>query len=227
VASLLAARGVDRAGAGERGKGCFASHAAGIAARDEQLSAADRPHTALLEQRGCDLGDQGSECALGLCHLRRESLHTPAEPPQNAVYDFGAGPQPSRSAGESVPRERSQTLAHGIGSGNQKRVQLVEGGVARLHGAASLEQEQAQVLALTAAPGKAQAFAAQQPPRGQSRVDQIALPTPALLAARTLTLEDIDASTLEEANKPRTVTARALHREAGNPSSCAQASRLR
>jgi len=73
------------------------------------------------------------------------------------------------------------------------------------------------ILAPTAAAGKAQAFAAQQPPRGQSGVDQVAFPTPALLAAWTLTLEDVDASTLEEANKPRAVTARALDSEGGQP----------
>ena len=91
-----------------------------------------------------------------------------------------AGPQPSGRAGESLPGERSQTLAQLIGSGDQERAQLVEGGVARLHGAAALEQEQAQVLAPTTAAGKAQALAAEQPPRSQSGVDQIALATPPL-----------------------------------------------
>src|SRR5712691_5616547 len=144
-------------------------------------------------------------------------LHTPAEPPQNAVDDLGAGPQPSRSAGEPVAKERSQPLADVIGSGNQESVQLVEGGGARLHGAAALEQEQAQVLASTTTAGKAQAFAAQQPPRSQSGVDQIALATPTLLPARTLTLEDADVGLLEEANKPRAVTAPALNSERGHP----------
>src|SRR5205807_5414166 len=140
-----AARGVDGTGASERGKGCFAYHPAGVTARDEQLSAANRSHTAFLEQSGCELCDQGSECALGLCHLPGESLHTLAEPPQNAVDHLGAGPQPSRSADEPVARERSQTPADGIWGSNQECVQLVEGGVARLHRAAALEQEQAQV----------------------------------------------------------------------------------
>jgi hypothetical protein len=71
-----------------------------------------------------------------------------------------------------------------IGSSDHERAQLVERGGARLHGATALEQEQAQVLTSTTPAGNTQALACQQPPRGQSRVDQIALPTPALLATR-------------------------------------------
>src|SRR6266498_5012136 len=40
---------------------------------------------------------------------------------------------------------------------------------------------------------------------------------PALLAARALALIDADTGALEEANKPRAVTARALDREGGHP----------
>jgi hypothetical protein len=74
-----------------------------------------------------------------------------------------------------------------IGSGHQE-CQLVEGGGARLQGAAPLEQEQAQLFAPSSAAGNAQALAAEQPPRGQRRVDQIALAAfgaPAGAGART------------------------------------------
>src|SRR4051794_15308118 len=91
VALLLAARGVDRAGAGERGEGCLASHPAGVAARDEQLGAANRPDAALLEQSGRDLGDECSQCTLGHRDLARKALDMPAQPPQNAVHDLAAG----------------------------------------------------------------------------------------------------------------------------------------
>jgi len=135
----------------------------------------------------------------------------------DAVHDLAAGPKPSRCAREELPGERAETLAHVIGSGDKGRAQLVEGGVARLHRAAALEQEQAQVLAPTTTAGKAQPLAAEQPPRSQTGVDQIALPTPPLLAPRTLTLKDADLGTREEANKPCAVTARTLDREGGQP----------
>ena len=113
----------------------------GVAARDEQLGAADRPHTALLEQIGRHLGEERGEGTLGLCHLLRESLDALSEPTQDAVQDIRARPQPSRRLGESLPGERSETRAQMIGSSDQERAQLVEGGGARLHGAAALEQE--------------------------------------------------------------------------------------
>ena len=112
MAPLLSARGVDRAGAGERGEGCLASHPTGVAAGDEQLRTADRAHAALLEQRGRDLGDERCEGTLGLRHLVRQPFGAPAEAPQNAVHDLAAGPQPGGRAGEGLPAERSQTLAH-------------------------------------------------------------------------------------------------------------------
>jgi len=99
--------------------------------------------------------------------------------------------------GESLPGEHSQTRAHVIGRSDEKRAQLVEAGVPRLQRPAALEQEQAQVLASSTAAGKAQPFAAEQPPRSQSRVDQIALAASALLTARTLALVDADPGTLE------------------------------
>ena len=71
----------------------------------------------------------------------------------------GRGRSRAAALGESLPRERSQTLAQLVGSGDQERAQLVEGGVARLHRAATLEQEQAQVLAPAATAGKAQTLA--------------------------------------------------------------------
>ena len=76
---------------------------------------------------------------------------------------------------------------------------MVESGGAGLHGAAALEQEQAQVLAPTAPAGKAQALAGEQAARGEGGVNQIALAPPALLAARALALVDRDAGLLEEA----------------------------
>src|SRR4029077_11037072 len=177
----------------------------------------DRPHTALLEQRWCDFGDERSEGALSLCELPRESLDAPAEPRHTPVLILGFGRQPSRRAGESLPGERSQTRTRVIGRSHHQSAQLVEGGVARLHRAATLEQEQAQILTPATAAGNAQAFAAEQPPRRQSRIDQIALATPALLPARALTLVHADASTLEEANEPCAVTACALDGEGGHP----------
>jgi hypothetical protein len=140
VAALFAARGVDGARAGECGEGSFASHSAGIAARDEQLSTADRSHAAFVEQTWCDLGDKSSEGVLGLCHLPRESLHATAEPSHDAVRDLGARPQPSGSTSEFVSGEGSQARADVIGSGDKDRAQLVQGRVTRLHGAAALEQ---------------------------------------------------------------------------------------
>ena len=68
-------------------------------------------HAAFLEQSGRDLGDERGERALGLGDLARESLDATAEPPQDAVDDLAAGPKPSRRASESLPGERSETLA--------------------------------------------------------------------------------------------------------------------
>jgi len=59
--------------------------------------------------------------------------------------------RPSRRLGESRHGESSQALAHVVGGGDEERAQLVEGGGARLHGAATLEQEQTQILAPTTA----------------------------------------------------------------------------
>jgi hypothetical protein len=81
-----------------------------------------------------------------------------------------------------------QTLAHVLGGGEEDSAQLVEGGGACLHGAATLEQKQAQVLAPTASARKAQALAREQAARGEGGVDQVALAAPALLAARALAL---------------------------------------
>ena len=103
-----------------------------------------------------------------------------------------------------------------IGGGDEDRAQLVAGGGACLHGAATLEQEQAQILAPTTPAGKAQALTAEEPARGQSRVEQIALPASALLAARALALVHAESGSLEEANEPRPVTARALDGEGGH-----------
>src|SRR5688572_2855432 len=216
MASLLATRGIDRAGSGERGEGCLARHPARVAARDEQLGGADRSKTALREQIGRHLGQQLGECSLGLGHLLRQSLDALAEPPEHAVSDIWTRPQPSRGSGESLPGEPSQALADVIGGGDEERAQLVEGGGARLHGAATLEQEQTQILAPTTPAGSAQALAAEEPARGQSRVDQIALPTAALLAPRALALVHADAGSLEEAHEPGAVTARALDGEGGH-----------
>jgi hypothetical protein len=69
VASLLTARGLDGARAGECCEGGFASHAAWVAARDEQLGSADWSHAAFLEQARCELGDELGERAFNLCDL--------------------------------------------------------------------------------------------------------------------------------------------------------------
>ena len=216
VASLLAARGIDRTGAGERGEGCLAPHPAGVAARDEQLGAADRSHTALREQIGRYLGQQLGQRSLGLGHLLRQSLDALAKPPEHAVSDIWTRPQLSRRVGESLAGERSQALADVIGGGDEDRAQLVEGGSARLHGAATLEQEQTQILAPTTPAGNAQALAGEQPARGQSRVDEIVLPPPPLLAARALALLHAEAGSLEVTDEPCAVTARALDGEGGH-----------
>ena len=81
VAALLAARGIDRASAGERGEGCFAPHPTGVAARDEQLSGADRSHAALVEQSRRELSDQG----------RRVRARSPAALARAARLDGRAG----------------------------------------------------------------------------------------------------------------------------------------
>jgi hypothetical protein len=166
---------VDWAGACERGEGCLASHPAGVAARDEQLGAADGSYAALLEPIGRHFGQQLGECSLGLGHLLRESLGTPAAGAGRRSRALAA-PAADRCLGESFPGERSQALAHVLGSGDHERAQLVEGGVSRLHGTAPLEREQAQILASTTAAGKAQALAAEQPPGGQSRVELVRHP---------------------------------------------------
>jgi hypothetical protein len=121
--------------------------------------------------------------------------------------------QPSRRPGKSLPRKCVKTLAHVLGGGDEDSAQLVEGGGARLHGAAAFEQEQAQVLAPAASTGKTQALASEQAARSEGRVDEIALPSLALLAARALALVHADACLLQEANEPCPVTARALDRE--------------
>src|SRR5215211_5187723 len=38
---------------------------------------------------GATSATTAARCALGLCHLSRESLHAPAEPSQDAVHDLG------------------------------------------------------------------------------------------------------------------------------------------
>jgi hypothetical protein len=147
-----------------------------------------------------NLGEERGQRALSLGYLVCESHGALAEPTQDTSRDLRARAEPGRRLGEPVPRERSQAGAQMVGSGDQERAQLVEGGGARLHGAAAFEQEQAQVLAPTTTAGKAQTLTAEQPARGQSSVDQITLPTPALLAARALALVHAEASSLEEAN---------------------------
>src|SRR5580765_8076870 len=217
MAALFAARGLDGARAGECGEGSFASHSAAIAARDEQLRGADRSHAALLEQTRCELGDKLSERALYICDLSRESLDATAEPLQDAVRDRGARPQPGGSTGESVTRERSQTRADGIGSGDKNRAQLVQGRGPRLHRAAALEQQQPQLLATAPTARKAQPLTAEQPAGSKRRVDQIALPSRPLPTPRTLALEHVDASTREEAGQPRAIAPGALDRERRHP----------
>jgi hypothetical protein len=113
-----------------------------------------------------------------------------------------ARPKTRRRRGESRARERPKTIAHLIGSGDEQRAQLVESGGARLHGASTLEQEQAQVLAPAASTRNAEPLAGEQPSRSQSRVDQVALATAPLLTPRPLTLVHNEASTLQEAHQP-------------------------
>src|SRR6266511_366882 len=85
-----------------------------------------------------------------------------------------------------------------------------------LDGASTLEQEQAQLFASTATARKAEPVAAQQPSRGQRRVDHVALAAAALLAPWPLALPDRDASQLEEADEPSPVAAAALDGEGGH-----------
>src|SRR4029450_2112309 len=172
-------------------------------------------HAALLEQIRSDLGAERGECSLGLGQLLRQSPDALAEPPQHAVRNICTRPQPSGRLGESLPGEPSQTFAHVIGSGDQERAQLVEGGLARPHSSAPLDQAHAQVLAPPSAAGEAQVLAAEEPARGRSGVNELVLSASALLAARALALVHRDAGSLEETNESRAVPASALDGEGG------------
>jgi hypothetical protein len=128
--------------------------------RSRRAAGRRRPvHPALLEQLGRHLGDHFGQCSLGLGHLLRESRDALPEPAQHAAHGTWTRPQPSSRLGESLPGQPSQALAHLIGGADEDRAQLVECGGARLHGAATLEQEQAQILAPTTPAGQAQALA--------------------------------------------------------------------
>jgi hypothetical protein len=152
---------------------------------------------------------------LGLCNLPGESLDPAAEPAQNLLGDVCVWPKPGCCSRESFTGERPQTLARLVGSGNEEGAQLVERCRARLHRASTLEQEQAQVLAPAATARKAEPVASEQPWRGQSRVDQVALSSPALPPLWTLALPHRHPSTLKEVGKPSPIAAGALNRERG------------
>jgi hypothetical protein len=102
VALLLSAGGVDRAGAGQGGEGRFACHSLRVAARDEQLCAADGSDAGFGAQIGCELGDQGGEATLNLCHLLGEAFDATPEPAQHAGGGVRACPLASGRAGESL-----------------------------------------------------------------------------------------------------------------------------
>jgi hypothetical protein len=138
-----------------------------------------------------------------------------AEPVQDRGADVGTWAEPRRRPREPLAAELAKALTQRLGSGNDERAQLVEGGRARLDGASTLEQEQAQLFTPSAAARKAEPVAGQQPSRGQRRVDQIALAAAALPATGPLALPDCDARQLEEADQPRPVAAAALDGEGG------------
>jgi hypothetical protein len=70
--------------------------------------------------------------------------------------NFWARSKRSCGAGESLSGEPSETPSHLIGSGEEKRAQLVEGGGASLHGASTLEEKEAQILAPATTASKAE-----------------------------------------------------------------------
>src|SRR5438034_1283251 len=76
-------------------------------------------------------------------------------------------------------------------------------------------RETAQLLAPAATARKAEPVACEQPSRSQSRVDQVTLTSPPLLATRPLALPNRDSSTLEEADEPGPIAAGTLDRERG------------
>jgi len=80
---LAPARGIDRAGAGERRKGGLAPHAGGIAAGGDQLRRADGTNSALGQQLGNELADDRLELGFQLRQLGLELLHPSSEPTQD------------------------------------------------------------------------------------------------------------------------------------------------
>ena len=69
VALLLAAGRVDWGGAGERGEGGFACHPPRVAAGDQQLRRTHGADAALVEQFGCQIGDQACELLIDILDL--------------------------------------------------------------------------------------------------------------------------------------------------------------
>jgi hypothetical protein len=157
--ALLSAGGVEGAGTGERGEGRFACHPVGVAAGDEQLRGADRSDAAFGEQGGGDLAEDLEESAIHLHYLVAQSLGPPRKPVQDGVADIRARSQPSRRSREPLTAERPKALGQMLGSGDDERAQLVEGGRARLDGDSTLEQEQAQLFAPSTTARKAEPLA--------------------------------------------------------------------
>jgi hypothetical protein len=106
-----------------------------------QLRGADGSDAAFLEQSGRELGEDLEQFAVDLEHLMAESLGPAAEPLQDGGADIGTWPEPRRRSRQPLAAELAKTHTQRLGSGDDERAQLVEGGRARLDGASTLEQE--------------------------------------------------------------------------------------
>jgi hypothetical protein len=149
VALVLAARGVDRTGTGERGKRCL-RFSSGWGRRSRRVAGHRRPAPLRIPRaaRARPRRRRG-ESTLGLRHLARKVARR-ARPTRRRTPFMTSLLGRSRAAARATrsPESAPRRSARGIGSGDQKCAELVEGGVARLHRPAALEQEQAEVLSL-------------------------------------------------------------------------------
>jgi hypothetical protein len=181
------------------------------------IAATVQPVASLLATRGIDRALPASAAKDASLPIRVGSpLDALAQPTQNAVHDVRAAAA-SSCLGEVVPREPSQALADLIGSGHEDRTLSWLRAAERARIALRRSSKSRHRSSRRPPPRGRPRRSPPKPPRRQDGVDEIALPAPSLLTARTLTLVHADAGLLEEANEPRTVTAAALDREGRHP----------
>jgi hypothetical protein len=104
------------------------------------IAAPVQPVTSLLAAQGIDRARAGERARLPRSSAiwgRRSRRAGRAG--GDAAQSAWTRPQPRSGLGEFLPGEPSQAPTHVIGRGDEDRAQLVEGGGARLHGAATLE----------------------------------------------------------------------------------------